>query len=103
MVKSLDSKNFKDNISNGVTLVDFYADWCMPCKMLSPAISKLAEDFNGKINVCKINVDSAPEIAVEYSVMSIPTVILFKDGKVAEKNIGLVGKEVLEGMVKKAL
>jgi len=71
--------------------------------MLSPAISKLAEDFNGKVNVYKINVDSAPEIAVEYSVMSIPTVILFKDGKVAEKNIGLVGKEVLESMIKKAL
>lgn len=103
MVKSLDGKNFKDSISNGITLVDFYADWCTPCKMLSPAISKLAEDFNGKVNVYKINVDSAPEIAVEYSVMSIPTVILFKDGKVAEKNIGLVGKEVLESMIKKAL
>ena len=103
MVKSLDSKNFKDSISSGVTLVDFYADWCTPCKMISPAISKLADEFNGKVNVFKINVDSAPEIAMEYSVMSIPTVILFKDGKIAEKSVGVVGKEVLENIIKKVL
>ncbi|MCQ4022653.1 MULTISPECIES: thioredoxin [unclassified Ruminococcus] len=74
------NEEFKDLISSGVTLVDFYADWCGPCKMLSPFIEQIANNYDGKIKVAKINVDENSSLAASFGVASIPTVIIFKDG-----------------------
>ncbi len=81
-------------------LVDFYADWCGPCKMMSPNIERLAREYDGKIKVGKVNVDENGNLAGSYGVMSIPTIILFKDGKEAARNIGYVDFSELEELVK---
>ena len=81
-------------------LVDFYADWCGPCKMMGPIIEQLASEYEGKVKVGKINVDNSPESAAKYRVMTIPTIILFKNGEPTETTVGVVTKEKLEGFLK---
>ncbi len=80
-------------------LVDFYADWCGPCKMLAPLVDEIAEEGTG-YRVCKLNVDDAPELAARYGVMSIPTLIVFKNGEVAGKTVGVQSKQTILGMLK---
>ena len=77
-------------------LVDFYADWCGPCKMLAPVIEALAGEYEGKVKIGKLNVDNAPDTAEKYGVMSIPTLLYLKNGEVVNKIVGLVSKAVLE-------
>jgi thioredoxin 1 len=89
---TLDNSNFKDTISSGLTLVDFWAPWCGPCRMLGPVIEEISNEVEGA-QVAKLNVDENQQIAAEYGVMSIPTVILFKDGEIAETMVGLRPKE----------
>ena len=101
--KVLTDQNFTESIAKGLTLVDFYADWCQPCRMLSPTIAAIAEDYAGKVQVGKLNIDTAQNIAAKYGVMSIPTVILFKDGVAVEKQVGLSPKNVYEKMIDSAL
>ena len=101
--KVLTDQNFTESIAKGLTLVDFYADWCQPCRMLSPTIAAIAEDYAGKVQVGKLNIDTAQNIAAKYGVMSIPTVILFKDGIAVEKKVGLSPKNVYEKMIDSAL
>lgn len=101
--KVLTDQNFTESIAKGLTLVDFYADWCQPCRMLSPTIATIAEDYAGKVQVGKLNIDTAQNIAAKYGVMSIPTVILFKDGVAVEKKVGLSPKNVYEKMIDSAL
>ena len=91
-VKTLDNSNFKETISSGTTLVDFYADWCGPCKMIAPLVGEIANERDD-ITVGKINVDISPEIAIEFGVTSIPTLIVFKDGKVSNQIVGYRPKE----------
>ena len=86
--------NFNEQIKEGVVLVDFFATWCGPCKMQAPVLEELKED-RGDVKVVKIDVDQETEIAREYGVMSIPTLILFKDGKEVAKNVGFMPKELL--------
>ncbi len=80
-------------------LVDFWADWCGPCRMLAPAVEKLADKFDGRVAVGKVNVDEEGELAQRYGVMSIPTVVLFKDGKEVERTVGVQPQGVLEKLV----
>lgn len=80
-------------------LVDFYADWCGPCKMMAPVIEALAQEYEGKVKIGKLNVDDSPNIAEQYKVMSIPTIILVKNGAVVNKSIGAVAKSELEIML----
>lgn len=89
--------NFKELINNKV-IVDFYADWCGPCKMLSPVLDKISEEEN--IDIVKINVDNDPELAKEYGIMSIPTIIVFENGEEKNKNIGLCSKQDIKDMIK---
>ena len=88
------SENFEKEVLNSKkpVVVDFYADWCGPCKMMGPIIDELAGE-NDNIKVGKVNVDETQELAVKYGIMSIPTIIIFKNGNIAKKFIGVVGKE----------
>lgn len=91
MIKYLKEENFDDEIKDGVVLVDFYADWCGPCKMLGQVLEAIED-----INILKVNTDEFEELSMKYGVMSIPTIILFKDGKEVAKNVGFMAKEELE-------
>lgn len=96
MITTVTKENFDSEISEAkeTVLVDFWAAWCMPCKMLSPAIEQIADERKD-IKVCKINIDEQPELAIRFGIMSIPTVMVFKNGEVAAKSVGLVSKEDL--------
>lgn len=87
MLKKLDKSNFSDEINANITLVDFYADWCGPCKMIAPIIQEIANERTD-ITVGKVNVDNDAEIAIKYGVSSIPTLIVFKDGKETDRVVG---------------
>lgn len=90
--------NFEKEViqSDLPVLVDFYADWCGPCKMMAPIVDELASQYEGKVKVGKLNVDNSQEIAAEFRVMSIPTLIYFKNGKPAQTMVGVVAKQKLE-------
>ena len=87
--------NFQKEVleSEGLVLVDFWAPWCMPCRMLAPTIEEIANEMEGKVKVCKMNVDENVQYPQQYGIMSIPTVMLFKDGQAVETMIGLQPKE----------
>lgn len=94
-----------DVIVNGekVTLVDFFADWCGPCKMLLPTIEEVAKELDGKANVVKVNVDDNEEIAIKLKIMTIPTLMIFKNGEMKEKMIGLRAKQqIIDAIMKNA-
>ena len=97
----LTDENFESEVLKAdlPVLVDFYADWCGPCQMLRPIIEELSEEFQGKAKIAKINVDEAPKTAEKYGIMSIPTVILFKEGKEVTRQMGLTTKEVLKELI----
>lgn len=84
-------------------VIDFYADWCGPCKMIAPVIEELATDYEGKVKIGKLNTDENRGIATKYNVMSIPTIILLKDGQVVETVVGAVPKTVLQQKIDKML
>jgi thioredoxin 1 len=94
----VNDKNFKEEVleSDIVVLVDFYAIWCAPCKKILPIIEEIAKQYKGKVKVCKLNVDDSPKTASEYTIMSIPTLVIFKDGKVQETIVGVVQKSEIE-------
>ena len=92
----VDDNNFNEHIKNGTVLVDFYADWCGPCRMLSPTL----EELSNNINIVKVNVDASPIIAQKFGIMSIPTLIVFKDGKEVNKKVGICSKDEIKEMVK---
>ena len=87
----------------GALLVDFYADWCMPCKMMAPVLDKVADAFAGRLTVAKINVDDEQALAVQYGIQSIPALLLFKDGKVVKEFIGVRPFEELSAAIEAAL
>ena len=93
--------NFKTEVleSDMPVLVDFWAPWCGPCKMLGPVISQIAEEYDGKVKVGKVNVDEEDELAAQYGIQSIPTVLLFKGGEVVEQSLGFKPKAFFEGLI----
>ncbi|MGI5918759.1 MAG: thioredoxin [Christensenellales bacterium] len=93
----------KVSSSSRPVLVDFWAEWCAPCRMLSPTIDQIAEDYDGKVTVGKVNIDEEPELAQRFGVMSIPTLILFKDGSIVSRSVGIVGKDKIAAMLDAAL
>jgi len=103
LIKHLNDDNFKNGISQGVVLVDFYADWCGPCRMLTPIIEELAQDMSGKVTVAKVDTDQSMQVASDFEVTSIPTLILFKDGEIVKRVVGLKDLDSLKKMVSDAL
>ncbi|MFK2822865.1 thioredoxin [Arcobacter sp. YIC-80] len=89
----LNNSNFEETTKEGVALVDFWAPWCGPCRMLSPVIDELAAEFEGKAKVCKVNSDEEQDLAVKFGVRSIPTIIFMKDGEVVDTMIGASSKQ----------
>ena len=98
----LNDTNFKQEAleSNIPVLVDFWAPWCMPCYMVAPIVEEIAREYQGKLKVCKVNVDEAPNTASSYGIMSIPTLAIFKNGEAVDKIIGAVPKTELETAIK---
>jgi thioredoxin 1 len=89
--------------SNKVVMVDFWATWCGPCRMLAPTVSELADDYEGKILVGKLDVDKNKVISSRYNIRSIPTILFFKNGKLVDQQIGVVPKSVLEAKIEKLI
>ena len=105
MVYKFDESNFDAEVlqSDIPVFVDFYADWCGPCKMMSPVIDKLAEEYDGKIKVGKVNVDENGDLAVKYGIMSIPNMVFFKNGEVVDRVVGAIPKPQMQAKFEKNL
>jgi thioredoxin 1 len=100
-IAHLTSANFKDTIAAAPTpvLVDFWAPWCGPCKMMAPILEELATELAGKLTICKVNVDDNGDIAGEYGIRAIPTLLLFKGGQLVEQFVGMMDKATLKAKV----
>lgn len=94
-VKILDNKNFDATIRKGVSLVDFWAGWCAPCKVQGPIVDEVADEIGDKANICKVDVDHNQGIAQKYGIRNIPTILILKDGNPVEKFVGVKPKHVL--------
>lgn len=97
----LTSNDFEENVLNSSepVLVDFWAEWCNPCRMLAPVIDELANELDGKATVAKVNIDECGDLAMRYGVMSIPTIIAFKNGKEVKRQVGVVPKQTILGLL----
>ena len=104
-IQHLTSDNFKSTVDSSPVpvLVDFWAPWCGPCKAIAPVLEELAGEMAGKLSIGKVDVDENGEVAAQFNVRAIPTLILFKDGQVAEQFVGLVGKSDLKAKIEKHL
>jgi thioredoxin 1 len=102
-IHELDEKNFEAEVvqSDKPVLVDFWAEWCVPCKMIAPAVEEIANENAAALKVGKVNVDNSPGIASKYGIRSIPTLLLFKGGQVAEKIVGAISKDTIQEFVEK--
>ena len=99
----LNNETFEKEVNDksGVVLIDFYADWCGPCKMMAPVLDELSDELAGKVKIAKVDVDENDELAYKYGIRSIPTLIIFKDGKEAEKIVGFNPKDALKSVLNK--
>ena len=102
-MKELNEKDFQENIKEGVSIVDFYATWCMPCRMFAEILEEIDEEIGDKINIFKVDVDSNESLSRKFGVMSIPTILIFKDGEMKEKHVGLWQKDDCIDTIKKYL
>jgi thioredoxin 1 len=102
LIEHLTAQNFDHKTKKGVVLVDFWADWCMPCKMMAPILNEVAEATDGTATIYKLNVDEQQQVAAQYGIRSIPTMILFSDGKEVERIIGVKSKEAVIASINKA-
>ena len=90
--QDLTTDEFDTTVGNGVTLVDFWAEWCGPCRMMGPILDRLASEYTGKAQIRKVNVDNEPDLAMRFDVSSIPTILVFKDGELKKRFVGVTAK-----------
>jgi len=102
LIEHLTAQNFAHKTKSGIVLVDFWADWCMPCKMMAPILNEVAEATEGTATIYKLNVDEQQQVAAKYGIRNIPTMILFKDGKEVERIIGVKPKDYIISSINKA-
>lgn len=97
--------NFNDEVVNSdkPVMIDFYADWCMPCQMMGPIVEQLADEYDGKVKIGKVNSDEEPELASKFGVMSIPNFVFIKNGKIVDQAVGAMPKNVLESKINSML
>ncbi len=97
----INKNNFQEEVlqERGTVVIDFFAPWCMPCKKMSPVVDKIAQEYEGSVKVGKVNIEEEPELAKEFGVMSIPTLIVMKEGKVQKRSVGLKTKKEVEKMI----
>jgi thioredoxin 1 len=102
MAKEFTDANFKEQVldSDQLTVIDFWAEWCGPCRMVGPIIEELAKEYDGKVNIGKVNVDHNAMISQQYGIRNIPTILFIKNGEVVDKQVGAVPKSALEQKVK---
>jgi len=100
-----DAKAWETDVinSNVPVFVDFWAEWCGPCRMVGPVVEELSNDYDGKVKFVKVNVDEANELASKYNVFSIPTLVMIKNGEVVSQQVGAASKESYQGMIDRAL
>ncbi len=93
--------NFQEMVlsKNGVTVIDFWAEWCGPCRLIGPIVQELAGEYGDQVNVGKLDVDANPEVAMKYMIRSIPTILILKDGEVVDKHVGTTSKSVLKAKI----
>ncbi|MCX8081129.1 MAG: thioredoxin [Bacteroidia bacterium] len=105
MAKEITDSNFEELVlkSDKPVLVDFWAEWCGPCRMIAPVVEELSKDFEGKAVVGKVNVDENSEISAKYGIRNIPTLLFFKNGEVVDKHVGVAPKSILESKLKNLL
>jgi len=98
-------ENFEKEVlkSDKPVLIDFWAPWCMPCKIIAPAVEEIAGEMKGKVRVMKLNIDDAPDVATELSILNIPTLIVFKGGKEIARIVGVNSKEAIENKINSAI
>ena len=102
-MKVVDQKEFQDEVKEGVSLVDFYASWCGPCRIMANILEDIAQELGENVNVFKVDVDEAETLARSFGILSIPTVMVFKDGEMKEKHVGIWQQEDCVQAVKKYL
>jgi thioredoxin 1 len=103
LIKHLADDSFKNEIAKGVTLVDFHADWCGPCRMLAPVLDQIAVEMKGKASIAKVDIDSEQKTAAEFQITSVPTLILFKNGKEMSRLIGLRNADAVKNFLLSAI
>ena len=102
LIKHYSDADFSESIKSGVTLVDFYADWCGPCRMLTPVLEEVAKDLQGSVTVAKLDIDQNQQVASDHKVTSVPTLILFKDGQEVNRLVGLRDAEAIKSFATSA-